>query len=143
MDVQTQRRKLEGRKSTVYKDNLGFWTIGEGVCVDDHVAGAGLRPEEIDFISTNRTNLAKQEVLSHFPWAASLNEPRQAVLILMVYQMGLGGTLAFKKAWAAAQVGDFDKSADELLDSEWSRETPSRAHLMAQQWRTGEWQCPS
>ena len=70
---------------------------------------------------------------------AACNEPRQAILISMAYQMGAEGLSKFTntlksvaaKEWHAAQAG--------MLASKWARQTPNRANRHAIQMLTGSW----
>ena len=67
------------------------------------------------------------------------NEPRQAVLISMGYQMGVDKLAKFvntlqsiaNKKWADAQAG--------MLASLWAKQTPNRANRHAIQMLTGVW----
>ena len=70
---------------------------------------------------------------------AACNEPRQAILISMAYQMGADGLSKFTNTlksvathnWHAAQAG--------MLASKWAKQTPNRAKRHAQQMLTGVW----
>ena len=68
-----------------------------------------------------------------------LSETRQEVCINMIFNLGLGGFLTFKKAIAAMKAGDFDLAAEEMLDSKWSRQVKGRATVLAEIMRTDEW----
>jgi lysozyme len=49
-------RQLRGDESVepcVYKDSLGFWTIGIGRLLDKRKPNAGLRPVEMDVMMQN------------------------------------------------------------------------------------------
>ena len=70
---------------------------------------------------------------------AACNEPRQAILISMAYQMGADGLSKFTNTlksvatqnWHAAQAG--------MLASKWAKQTPNRANRHAIQMLRGEW----
>ena len=70
---------------------------------------------------------------------AACNEPRQAILISMAYQMGADGLSKFTNTlksvatqnWHAAQAG--------MLASKWAKQTPNRANRHAIQMLTGVW----
>jgi lysozyme len=51
----------------------------------------------------------------------------QAALINMRFQMGPGGFRGFRKMVAALRRFDFKTAADEAMDSNWYKQTPSRA----------------
>ena len=68
-----------------------------------------------------------------------LNEARLVVLICMVYQLGFTGVLGFTNMVKAIIDEDWDKVADEMLDSKWAREdSPARAERMAVTMRKGK-----
>jgi lysozyme len=46
--------------------------------------------------------------------------------------------MRFKKTLAALEARDFDRAADEALDSLWARQTPNRAERIAAAIRKGE-----
>jgi lysozyme len=139
MDFAKQLEEFEGREESVYKDPEGWWTIGVGVLVDGR-KGGGLREEEIDFIRDNRIRLVKEMVLEAFPWAVSLNEPRQAVLFGMAYQLGLAGLKGFVGTLRAVQDEHFADAAQHMLNSTWAGQTPERVRRLALQMSSGEWQ---
>jgi lysozyme len=134
-----QLEKDEGRRSAVYKDHLGYWTIGVGFLVDAR-RGGGLLPEEIDFILGNRIRVKRNELETRLPWFQHLSEPRQAGLINMAFQLGTEGLLRFKESLAAMRDNHFDHAENLLLDSDWARQTPDRAKRVARQIASGEWQ---
>jgi len=51
--------------------------------------------------------------------------------------MGIQKLLKFKKMLAAAEAGDYDKAADEILDSKYAKQVGARATRLAQMMRTG------
>lgn len=140
MNLKKQLEIEEGNIPHAYKDHLGYWTIGVGFMVDKRKGGK-LLPEEIDFILNNRISILSKQVADKVKTFNSLNEPRQAVLINMAYQMGLDGLLGFTNTLAMLERGDFAGTAAGMLHSKWHNiDTPARAKRMSEQMRTGEWQ---
>jgi lysozyme len=68
-----------------------------------------------------------------------LSEPRRAVIISMVFQMGLDGVSRFIKMRAAIMREDWEAVFKEMLNSKWAKQTPGRAGRHAEQMRTGKW----
>jgi lysozyme len=134
-----QLRDDEGERDTVYKDSLGFWTIGVGRLVDDRKPGAGLRPHEIAYLLANDIDERVAELTRRLPWFASLDEARQGVLLNMSFQLGVDGLLGFKNTLAMVRAGDYTGAANGMLKSLWAKQTPARAERLAQQMRTGAW----
>lgn len=137
-NLERQLRDEEGEVLHVYKDHLGFLTIGVGILVDER-KGGGLLPEESDFILKNRIRIAKAKVDQSLPWAQSMSEPRYAVLIEMCFQMGLYGLLGFKMVIGCLQRGDYEGAAYQMGNSDWHEQTPARANRMIKQMKTSEW----
>lgn len=138
MDLKSQLLREEGAEPCAYQDSLGFWTIGVGRLIDSR-KGGGLSNEEINYLLENDIKVKTREVLLALPWAPRLSEPRQAVLIGMAFQMGIGNLLKFKRTIGSIEDGQYTEAAAEMLDSAWARQTPARAHRMALQMETGEW----
>ena len=138
MDLKSQLLREEGAESCAYQDSLGYWTIGVGRLIDSR-KGGGLSNDEIDFLLENDIKTKTREVLLALPWVPRLSEPRQAVLIGMAFQMGIGGLLKFKRALGSIEDGQYAEAAVEMLESKWGNQTPERAYRMAKQMETGEW----
>lgn len=134
-----QIKRDEGRSAVVYKDSRGLWTIGDGILVDYTVKGAGLRPEEMDFITANRVGIAAQQtanIVGPTAWG-QLNQPRRRACINMCYNLGAAHFDDFHKALAAITIGDFARAASELKDSLWFKQVGARAERICQIIRSG------
>ena len=138
MDLKSQLLREEGAESCAYQDSLGFWTIGVGRLIDSR-KGGGLSNDEIDFLLENDIKKITEQIHKFLPWVSKLNEPRQAVMLQMAFQMGIRGLLGFKRTLGSIEDGQFAEAADEMLQSEWAKQTPERANRLAQQMETGEW----
>jgi len=67
-----------------------------------------------------------------------LNEARARVIMNMVFNMGIQSVLGFKKMWAAIYEGNFNKAADEMMDSKWASQVGGRAEELAGIMRRGQ-----
>ena len=139
MDLKSQILREEGAESCAYQDSLGFWTIGVGRLIDSR-KGGGLSNDEIDMLLENDIKRNYDAVLAALPWVEKLSDRRQAVLIGMAFQMGLGGLLKFKRMLALAENGQYSEAAIEMLLSKWAQQTVKRAYRMALQMEKDEWQ---
>lgn len=139
MTLTEQLRRDEGTVPHAYQDSLGYWTIGVGRLIDAR-KGGGLSPDEIDYLLNNDIEEKTAYVLTAFPWASKLSEPRLAVLINMAFQMGIHGLLQFKRMLGSVEDGQYGEAAVEMLDSKWAKQTPARAMRLAVQMETDEWQ---
>ena len=134
-----QLRRDEGTKATVYKDTLGFDTIGVGRLIDSRKPGTGLRQDEIDYLLRNDINDRVQALTKDLPWFDRLDEARRGVLTNMAFQLGTAGLLGFKSTLALIAAGKYAEAAEQMLKSKWATQTPSRAKRLAEQMKTGEW----
>lgn len=139
-ELTRQLRGDEGVKATVYKDHLGYDTIGVGRLVDSRKPGAGLRSHEIDFLLQNDINDRIDQLMHRLPWFQDLDDARKGVLLNMSFQMGVDGLLGFKNTLAMVERGDYAGASKGMLQSLWARQTPERAKRMSDQMKTGEWQ---
>src|ERR1700743_2371787 len=101
----------EGRDSCVYKDSLGYFTIGIGALVDKSQIGAGLCDAAIDAQFEHDAAEARG-ARALFPRFAELNDVRRAVLISMAFQLGTK-PLHWPNFMAALSAKDYAKAADE------------------------------
>lgn len=116
----------EGRERCVYKDNLGFWSIGIGALVDPKVPGAGLCDEAIDAQFTHDSRTARVTA-ARFPFFDQLSNVRKAVLISMAFQLG-SKPLYWPDFMAALRAKDYAAAATAGRDTAWWKEqTHARA----------------
>ena len=127
-------RRYEGFSKLPYKCPTGHLTIGYG-----HNLENGISAKAALFILQEDLARAERAVKDAFPWWWKLDEARQFVLVDMAFNMGLAGLKGFKKMLSAIEAGDFDKAAEEMLDSKYGRQVVHRARLNAEIMKTGEW----
>ena len=134
-----QLKRDEGWRPLAYLDSMGLLTIGVGRLIDSRKPGAGLRPDEIDYLLRNDINDRVAALQKALPWFAKLDQARQGVLINMAFQMGTAGLLAFRQTLGLVRDGKYAEAADQMLKSKWAEQTPARARRLAEQMKTGEW----
>lgn len=134
-----QLRRDEGTRAAAYQDHLGFWTIGVGRLIDSRKLGAGLRPDEIDYLLKNDIADRVQALTKALPWFDRLDEARRGVLVNMAFQLGTAGLLGFKSTLALVAAGKYSEAAEQMLKSKWATQTPARGKRLAEQMKTGEW----
>ena len=138
-ELARQLRADEGVRPCVYKDSLGFATIGVGRLVDDRKPGSGLRPDEITYLLNNDIDDRIEALTRRLPWFQDLDDARRGVLLGMAFQIGTDGLLKFERTLALIKDGKYDLAAHAMLQSLWAKQTPARAKRMAEQMRTGQW----
>jgi lysozyme len=138
----SQLESLEGRETCAYPDPITRgkpWTIGIGHTGPEVVPGLVWTDAQIDAAFQSDVAIATAQCRASFPWFDNLNEPRQAVLIGMVFQMGLPRVLRFTDALAGMRDEHWPHAAECMWQSRWARQTPRRAVRMARQIETGVW----
>lgn len=143
MNLRDQLIEFEGWRNAAYPDPLTNgdpWTIGVGHTGPEVFKGLMWSDELIS--KTLDDDIAKKtaEVRKVLPWFDRLNEPRQAVLVGMAFQMGTAGMLGFNRTLASIRDERWDDAANGMLLSKWAKQTPKRVRRMARQISTGEWQ---
>lgn len=139
-ELARQLRGDESVKPCVYKDHLGYDTIGVGRLIDSRKKGAGLRPDEITYLLNNDIDDRIEALTRALPWFQNLDDARRGVLLNMAFQMGTEGLLKFVNTLKLIEDGKYDLAAHAMLQSLWAQQTPARAKRMAEQMRTGQWQ---
>ena len=129
----------EGVKSHAYQCTAGKWTIGVGRNIDEE-GGLGLSEEEINVLLINDVERVKNELTAAYFWFPALDEVRQAAMIDMCFNLGLSRLRGFVKAIEAMSRQQYDKAADEFLDSRWASQVGQRAIRVTDMIRTGEYQ---
>jgi len=120
-------KKHEGFVEHVYDDSLGIPTIGYGFAIKDLI----LEEDLCDEILLRKLRKLGRSVMGKFPFFDSLPSDCKEVLMEMCYQLGVTGVSKFKLALKAMEDGDWEKAADEMLDSKWAKQTPRRAKEMS------------
>ena len=130
-----QLKRHEGFRKKMYKDTLGLMTIGYGTNLEE-----GLTKEEASLLLVTRLGKLLQELgKAGHELPSGLGEVRDAALANMAYNLGVKRLLGFTKMWQAIADKDYDKAANEMLDSKWARQVGNRAEELAKQMRTGLW----
>lgn len=123
--------KHEGIRKFPYLDSIGKITIGIGYNLSD-------RGLDDNWINTQYSADVSYffSLLSMFSWFNDLNEDRQIVLIDMCF-MGYKKLMQFTKMIDALKEKNYEKAAEEILDSKWAREVKGRAKELAEAMKTG------
>ena len=116
-------KESEGFRDKVYKCTEGFDTIGYGFAIKDLI----LEEDICDMILERKLEKLIERTDKKFPFLRGLPLDKSEVVYEMVYQMGLSGVSKFKKMLKALEAEDYEKSATEMLDSRWAKQTPNRA----------------
>ncbi len=125
-------KKHEGLRLTPYRCSSQKISIGWGRNLQDN----GITLEEAETMLQNDVGNAIKEAES-LPFFSFLNEPRQAVIVDMIFNLGLPRFGMFKKMIAAIEKEHWHVAADEMLNSRWARQVGKRANTLSEMMRTG------
>ena len=137
-------KKHEGFVNKIYKDSLGFATIGYGHLVtkaDTYEEGVEYTEEELSKVFDQDFIIAGHgaETLMNNYEVYEIDHEAKCVLIEMVFQLGIGGVGKFKKMCKAIDNKDFPSAKIEMLDSRWAKRVGNRAVRLSNAMETGEW----
>lgn len=143
----------EGYRGKPYRDTVGKLTIGNGRNVDDvgisedelahlgrtleDILENGVSESEADYLLGNDIEKAIRECRRVFPWFEELDNVRQAVVVDMVFNMGLSAFLTFKNTIAMIKVGNYRGAAEHMKASLWHKQVGKRADDLARMMETG------
>ncbi|MFW5606137.1 MAG: glycoside hydrolase family protein [Campylobacter hyointestinalis] len=130
----------EGFRDHIYKDTLGFDTIGYGFKVSSlskdelELNGGIIEPmskEAADKILKKKLAKLTSKVYDAIPWINNSPKEVQEVVIEMAYQMGVGGVLKFKNTLNFIKENDYKNASSNMMKSLWAKQTPNRAKKLA------------
>lgn len=128
-------KKHEGLRLKPYRCSADKLTIGYGRNLDD----VGISEEEAEMLLLNDLLTANIEVENRFLWFQELDEVRKAVVVNMIFNLGIARFSAFKKTISLIEEGSYSEAAQEMLDSRWANQVGSRANELSEMMRTGLW----
>lgn len=125
-------KRHEGLRLKPYQCTGGKTSIGWGRNLDDN----GIRPDEAALMLRNDIEQATQEAkgLAYFN---ALDDVRQAVIIDMLFNLGLPRFLGFERMNIALERHNYTVAAIEMLDSRWAGQVGQRALRLSQMMKTG------
>ena len=130
----------EGFSEYVYRDSLGFLTVGYGFKCDS------LTSDELELNKNRYEPMSKEvackilelklqklqnEVFAKLKWLKSQPKQVQSIVIEMAYQMGVSGMLGFKNTLKLIENKEYLKASNNMLKSKWAKQTPNRAKKLS------------
>ena len=113
----------EGFRSKPYQCTSGVWTFGHGFTY--------INEDESLYVLGKRIPARHLKLLADLDWYKDMPPEVQGVIAEMCFQMGFSGFCIFRKALANMKIKEFQLGAEEMLDSLWAKQTPSRANRLA------------
>lgn len=130
----------EGFRSKPYFCIKGKQTIGIGRNLDanpitpeeEKVIGAkwiseGITKNGALYLLRNDIEKVLKQLNKELPWWNTMNQDRQYVMIDLCFQLGINGLLKFKKTLNYLMDSEYKLASDELLNSNYAKQTPKRA----------------
>ena len=141
-----QIKRHEGLRLEAYLCPAGALTVGYGhncdvwpvACVEK--VGDVISRTKAEEILVEDVAFFAEELDDKLPWWRKMEEPRQAVLLNMAFNLGVPKLLGFKRALGAMSIGDYPRAGTEMLDSLWARQVKGRAAELARQMVLGAWE---
>jgi len=130
-EIRKMIKRHEGYRDKVYKDSLGNLTCGYGHYLAE---GSEISKSIADELFTTDMINAFAD---YYRLGLELDSVREAVLIDMIFNMGLAGVRKFKKMLMAIAEKDYFSAADEMEKSLWAEQVGIRATELAHMMRTG------
>ena len=144
IDTKKRIKQHEGFSATIYKDSLGYKTLGYGHLVtikDDFVIGEVYSPEELEGVFEEDYSIAEKDGLDIIrnqitleiweTYSDKQKEIVESVLIEMCFNLGKPRVLKFKKFIKALKDKDFKLAEKEMLNSRWAVQVKSRALMLS------------
>ncbi len=128
-----------------YRCSTGKLTIGYGHNLDANpISGLGegscITEDHAREILGDDIRIAAHQVAGKLPFAPALAPARFGVLVNMTFNLGISGLLGFSNTLADVERGDWASAARRMLQSKWAGQVGRRAHELAKQMETGQWQ---
>jgi lysozyme len=144
MDLEKLRKQLEideGVKYEIYNDHLGYPTFGIGHLVrdTDPEAGAAVGTPVTEDRVIEAFNEDVETVLSDcailYDDFDDLPEEAQLIIANMMFNLGRPRLSKFKGMKSGVDSRDWNKAADEMVDSAWYRQVTNRAERLVTRMR--------
>ena len=145
MNVDKLRKQLEideGVVHEIYLDHLGYPTFGIGHLViesdPEHGKEVGTAISESRVAEAFESDIVG--VLSAcdtlYPDFGDLPEEAQQIIANMMFNLGRPRLSKFKGMKAGVDARDWERAADEMVDSAWYRQVPNRADRLVVRMRS-------
>ena len=137
-DLMERIKKHEGFVPKIYKDSLGYATIGYGHLVlpeEQWEEGKEYSKEQLEHVFKTDFNNAVGQATGLMD-GMDLDDKAKEVIIEMVFQLGVGGVGKFKKMWEALRKKDYGEASFQMMDSRWAKQTPNRAESLSKVMRS-------
>jgi lysozyme len=144
MNIDVLRKELEldeGVKYEIYNDHLGYATFGIGHLVIDsdpehgQEIGTAISEDRVIEAFNSDVQIVLADCEQLYYGFNVLPEEVQLIIANMMFNMGRPRLSKFKGMKAGVDSQDWNKAADEMIDSAWYRQVPNRAGRLVKRMR--------
>ena len=144
MNIEQLRKELEvdeGVKYEIYNDHLGYPTFGIGHLVLDtdpeygEEVGTPVSEDRVAEAFDKDVEIVIDDCERLYPDFDELPEECKLIIAKMMFNMGRPRLSKFKGMKAGVDSRDWNKAADEMIDSAWYRQVPNRAGRLVKRMR--------
>jgi len=141
-NVYRQLKIDEGVKYEIYNDHLGLPTVGVGHLILTEDAeygkplGTPISEERSAELFEQDLDLAISEANKLYDDFDDLPDEVQEIIVNMIFNLGRPRLAKFKGMRAGVDARDWNKAADEMVDSRWYNQVTNRADRLVQRMRT-------
>ena len=121
--------KHEGMSAFPYKCSENKLTIGIGRNLESN----GISEDEMMYMAQNDVKRIKEELNKNFGAWRTMPSDARKVCIWMTFQMGITGFMKFRKTRQLMELGMWLEASEEILDSKYNLQTPSRCAYNSRQ----------
>ena len=136
MDVDKLREQLkidEGIEHKIYKDHLGYNTVGIGHLILDGEpefsmeVGEEITDERVNELFEKDVKIMIEECEKLYPYFEELPEEAQQIIANMMFNLGRPRLSKFKKMKQAVDNRDWKEAASQMKSSKWYSQVKNRA----------------
>ena len=132
----------EGCKHEIYKDHLGFFTLGIGHLIGANdpefgkPVGTPVTDERVQEAFERDLDAVRLDCIKLYPDFDALPDDAKLIIANMMFNLGMGRLLKFKKALAALEAKEWVTAGIEMKDSKWFTQVGPRAGRLIERIRT-------
>ena len=144
MDIEKLREEIkydEGSVNKIYLDHLGLATFGIGHLVTEWdeeygwEVGTPVSEDRCNEVFDSDIQVVLSDCEHLYPDFNELPEEVQRIIANMMFNMGRPRLSKFKGMKAGVDARDWQKAADEMVDSRWYRQVTKRADRLVERMR--------
>ena len=145
MNVDKLREQLkidEGCVYKIYNDHLGYPTFGIGHLViesdpeNDQALGTSVSEDRVASAFDSDIAIVLSDCNKLYPDFESLPEEAQQIIANMMFNLGYPRLKKFVGMKAGVDARDWNKAADEMIDSNYYKQLPNRAGRLVKRMRS-------